>query len=200
MKKIVSMFLCVCMAIGLACMTAGCGNDEVLKRIDDLQTELQTQNDKIDGLQTQITQLVDRIDEMQEVINELNYKTAHDVFCTIKEAYNNGWLIKDDLQIIANYINSNIQCSESLNEALAKSIKKAWAIKLMEKDTASTKKLTEEDIGIVKYYGTYKECVIVKIRRLDEGYPGINMPYTEIIGGLTFNFDHIGPQVVVYKI
>ena len=98
MKKIVSMFLCISMAIAIGCMVTGCGNDEVLKRIDDLQTQNTQLAEKLDEMQS-------KLDEQNEIIEELKSKTTQGVFFSVREAYENGYITLEDVKSIAYYHN-----------------------------------------------------------------------------------------------
>ena len=114
MKKLISIILSISMAITVGCIVSGCGNDELLQRLDSLQAELQvglqTQGEKIDELQTQNTQLTEKLKEMQTALDEqaqeiekLKLKTAQGNAYTIEEAYDNGFLTIEDLKSIAYY-------------------------------------------------------------------------------------------------
>lgn len=135
MKKLISIILSISMAITVGCIVSGCGNDELLQRLDSLQAELQTQSGKIDGLQvglqtqgekidelqTQNTQLTEKLKEMQTALDEqaqeiekLKLKTAQGNAYTIEEAYDNGFLTIEDLKSIAYYHNDGIRYNEEI--------------------------------------------------------------------------------------
>ncbi len=105
MKKLMSIILSICMAITVGCIVSGCSNDELLQRLDGLQTELIAQGKKIDEVQTQNTQLTEKLKEMQaeldEQAKELKLKIAQGNAYTIEEAYDNGFLTIEDLKSIA---------------------------------------------------------------------------------------------------
>lgn len=127
-------------------------------------------------------------------------ETSDNKFYSLQEAYANGWLTQEDLQSVAVYHhNNNIQYPESLNESIAKSIKKDWAKKLMDDNPNSSKNLTEDDIVICNYYGTYNNCAIVIVDRSDACYIDLYAPVILEIGGVNFRFNLVGPKVVVWK-
>lgn len=128
--------------------------------------------------------------------NELSEGT----FYSLQEAYDHGWLTQGDLQIIANYHNNGIPYPEILSEDTAKSIKKDWAQKLTNDNPDSGKKITEEDIDIQKYYGTYNECAIIIVDLIDANYIDVDSSYTIEIDNVTFNFMLYRPKIIVWKI
>ena len=184
MKKLISIILCISMAITVGCFVTGCGNDEVLKKldglqtelqaqggkIDELQTELQAQGEKIDVLQTQNTQLTEKLKEMQaeldkqaKEIENLKLKTAtQGEFYSLQEAYDNGYLTKEDLENIAYYNNNKLLTyPETIDETVAALIKEDAANIRRNQDKLPILDAKAEDFEILKYYGTYNGCYVV---------------------------------------
>ena len=171
MKKIVSMFLCISMAIGLGCMVTGCGNDEVLKRIDDLQTQNTQLAEKLDEMQS-------KLDEQNEIIEELKSKTTQGVFYTVREAYENGYITFEDVKSIAYYHNHGRRDNEQimpedykpipkspevLTEKMQRPIKQtAWEYEYGSyRDNINPLKVTPSGFRIVEYNGIYNNCIAV---------------------------------------
>lgn len=74
MKKLISIILSLCIVVATGCIMTGCGNDEVLNRLDGLQTELQAQSGKINDLQTELQAQSGKIDDLQSQIKEMDDK------------------------------------------------------------------------------------------------------------------------------
>ena len=118
-------------------------------------------------------------------------------FYSLQWAYDQRWLTKENLQEIASYQSSSMQYPESLNDETAKLIKKDFAKK--QADRFPEKEITEEMVDIWKYYGTYGDCVVVKLDLAGTIYPDIVYPDNTIeIGGATFYIGP-GPSIVVWK-
>ncbi len=93
-------------------------------------------------------------------------------FCTLQEAYDQGLLTQDDLKNIAYYQNGGSddenfepmpKTPESLSDKTEKAIKETRAYDLRNQDTNPIKKAKAKDVTILKYYGTYNNCVAVMI-------------------------------------
>ena len=177
MKKLMSIILSICMAITVGCIVSGCSNDELLQRLDGLQTELIAQGKKIDEVQTQNTQLTEKLKEMQaeldEQAKELKLKIAQGNAYTIEEAYDNGFLTIEDLKSIAYYHNDGIRYNEEIMDETympAPKIPKALSEGLLiNLKNAVVKNYNEtynqdksvKDFMISEYYGIYNNFVIV---------------------------------------
>ncbi len=107
---------------------------------------------------------------------------------SLEEAYENGWLTKDDLQEIADLHNANAQCAEQLEEDIAELIKKEAAWKLKNDEENPIAEAKAEDFTILKYYGVYhQDCYVVM---LDEPYfefPAVDVDEWKEIGGVRFH-------------
>ena len=171
MKKIVSMFLCISMAIAIGCMVTGCGNDELLKRIDALQTQNTQLAEKLDEMQS-------KLDEQNEIIEELKSKTTQGVFYTVREAYENGYITFEDVKSIAYYHNHGRRDNEQIMPEDYKPIPKSpevltenmqRPIKQTEweywygsyRDNINPFKDTPSDFHIIEYNGIYNNCIAV---------------------------------------
>ena len=206
MKKIVSMFLCISMAIGLACMVAGCGNDEVLKRIDALQAELQTQKDKLDELQAAINEQANRLEELE-------LKTTQGALYTLKEAYNYGYLNIEQLKSIAYYHNGGRKYNETaipedykpipkipelLNPSTEYAIRKNfWDIYVYDKSgfLFSDVFISDNELTGDCYYGTYKNCVAVMVWLHKGAYSDVFEDV--IVGGIHFVY-HDANRILIW--
>ncbi len=121
-------------------------------------------------------------------------------FYTLREAYNNGYLTRTDLESIAYYHNGEKPYPESINDDTAKSIKSAWAKKLADDETDPITDATEDKFTISKYYGTYDGCVAVIVERTGAMYPAVYSPVEVEIGNVIFKYNLYHPQIVVWKL
>ena len=224
MKKLISIILCISMAITVGCFVTGCGNDEVLKKldglqtelqaqggkIDELQTELQAQGEKIDVLQTQNTQLTEKLKEMQaeldkqaKEIENLKLKTAtQGEFYSLQEAYDNGYLTKEDLENIAYYNNNKLLTyPETIDETVAALIKEDAANIRRNQDKLPILDAKAEDFEILKYYGTYNGCYVVLLNEPYDKFFTVIIDEWVTIGGGEFHYiGHLRKSIWKVKI
>ena len=113
---------------------------------------------------------------------------ASGTFYSLEEAYENGWLTRDDLQEIADLHNANTQCAEKPDGEIAELIKKAAAWELKNDEKSPIVEAKAEDFTILKYYGVYhQDCYVVM---LDEPYfefPAVEVDEWKEIGGVQFH-------------
>lgn len=173
MKKFISVFLALISAASLAVGLSACE-----KNSDNTDKTDKTGNEEI-------------------TVGDTDEETGK--FYTLKEAYENGYLTQSDLMSIAYYHNGEKSCSLTLDENVSKSIKKAWAKKLADGGKDSYKNLTDSDVSIDEYYGTYNKCVTVIVDLIDAEYAQVYNPYTVEIGNVVFNYCYPRPQIIVWK-
>lgn len=118
-------------------------------------------------------------------------------FFTLQQAYDGGYLSREDLQNIASYHNNNKNYPENLKEEIAEAIKKDWAKKLSDSDN-STEVLTAEDIAINEYYGTYSGSVAIIVDRKDAQYIDKYAPYSKEIGEVSFSYSYPRPEIRIW--
>ena len=120
---------------------------------------------------------------------------------SLQEAYDYGWLTREDLQSIADYRRNSTPYPESLSEETAQSIKSAWLEREIERDSKWADGKTEADVSINHYYGTYHDCVAVIVDFLGTHYPDVYGPYIITIGKVEFHYsNHYMPTIIVWKI
>ena len=224
MKKLISIILCISMAITVGCIVSGCGNDELLQRLDGMLSELQTQSEKIDGLQaglqtqgekidelqTQNTQLTEKLKEMQTALDEqakeienLKLKTAtQGEFYSLQEAYDNGYLTKEDLENIAYYNNNKLLTyPETIDETVAALIKEDAANIRRNQDKLPILDAKAEDFEILKYYGTYNGCYVVLLNEPYDKFFTVIIDEWVTIGGVEFHYiGHLRKSIWKVKI
>ena len=109
-------------------------------------------------------------------------------FYTLEEAYDYGWLSKNDLKSIANKINNreSIDLDELDGEVLTE-IKTAYALL---RDTES------DEVGVA-YYGNFKSYYAVDVFVKGDGASDV---ITKVyVGGGVFIYPNDGTEVVIYK-
>lgn len=114
----------------------------------------------------------------------------------LQEAYQNGLLTKQELQIIANYRDNGQDCPDSLSEELIEEMKEAWIKKLHK---SSNDLLTVNDVTITRFYGMYRDSYVIM---LDYGQGTADFVPVELnIDGIIFRFGHprYMDRLVVYK-
>lgn len=80
MRKILSIMFCLCIAFSVTCMATGCGNDEVLKRIEEIQTQITQLVDRIDELQTAFDSKQTLTEEEEKILKNYHTPTIDDTF------------------------------------------------------------------------------------------------------------------------
>ena len=194
------------MAITVGCIVSGCSNDELLQRLDGLQTELIAQGKKIDEVQTQNTQLTEKLGEMQAMLDEqakeienLKLKSASSgKFYAVEEAYENGFLTLEDLKSIAYYNNGGRRYNEAIMSETYAPVPKipealSEGMQLIIKSTAAkefnkifnTTYAEAKGFRITQYFGIYGDCVAVIMLNDYSGIPGVI--WTETIANVNFN-------------
>ncbi|MDE7256872.1 MAG: hypothetical protein K2N50_02810 [Clostridia bacterium] len=121
-------------------------------------------------------------------------------FYTLQQAYDNGYLTQADLENIAYYHNGEKPYPENLSEDTAKSIKRDWAKNLTDDETNPTEDVTEDEVTIRKYYGTYNGCVAVTVERTGAMHPAVYNPVVVEIGTVVFNYGYYSPRITVWKL
>lgn len=106
------------------------------------------------------------------------------VFYTMEEAYEAGYLTREDLTNIAYYHNEWVPYPETLDNSIAEAIKKTRAEDLR-KDVPEAK---AEDIQIIKYYGEYNGNYAVMVDNPYGEYPAVIVDEWETVGGVKFHY------------
>ncbi|MBE7078782.1 MAG: hypothetical protein E7380_02840 [Clostridiales bacterium] len=94
------------------------------------------------------------------------WKKTTGSFYSLEEAYENGWLIEEDLEGIADIYNNKKDCAYVAGDLplnIENSIKHTYLEDLRE-DVPQAK---IENVELRKYYGTYGDCIVVNIYSQD---------------------------------
>ncbi len=117
---------------------------------------------------------------------------ASGTFYSLKEAYDSGYLTREDIMSIAYYHNGGIQCNEDimgedyapipkvpseLSEETSKKIRSTAAHGYNKQ--FSGRNAAADDFSIVEYCGTYGDCVVVMMTDIYSAYTD-----AEEIGGV----------------
>ena len=132
---------------------------------------------------------------------------------TLQEAYDNGWLSRSDLKSIAYYYHDGLDIRdqnrkerykkpfiefavpkdpEALSEEVKIQIRKAFVIANYTPAQQEHIDMTNTS-GIIGYFGTYNDCVIVRIS-YHTGHGGRNYR----VGGVRFRYYTTGRPVLVW--
>lgn len=126
-------------------------------------------------------------------------------FYTLQEAFDQGMLTQDDLRSIAYYQNGGsededfepkLKTPESLSEKTEKAIKETRAYDLRNQDTKPIKEAKAKDITILKYYGTYNNCIALMMNDIYHDYPTALREVT--VEGVLFRYSD-GNSLIIWK-
>lgn len=117
---------------------------------------------------------------------------------SLQEAYEYGFLTKEDLEQIAYYNNKNEKPEKELDPKIEQKIKEALAEERTKNDWNYDfygRPAQAEDFEIEKYYGEYRGCYA--FRKLDKtvSYPAYPFMEWVEIGGVEFCFGYVRPQI-----
>lgn len=120
-------------------------------------------------------------------------------FYSLQEAYNNGWLTKEDLQTIANH-HTNPEQGPKLSEKTERAIKetRAYDLRYGVETGGNIKEpsATVKDVIVTGYYGEYNGLFAVMIT---DAYTYTNDAIRDIdIAGVTFHYTD-GNRILVWK-
>ena len=117
-------------------------------------------------------------------------------FYSLQRAYDNEWLTISDLQSIANHQNQGTKPSDILSAELKAEIKETAAENLRTNSTNPIPEATAADITIIKYYGTYNNCIAVMISNI---YTESSAALRDVeVAGIMFNYFN-GNSITVWK-
>lgn len=191
MKKLCSVIISLMLGIVALFGIAGCNSGT--------QSELQG---KIDELQSRIEELEYRIERLEK---QLNGESLEGSFYSLYDAYDNGWLTKEDLMSIAYYNNRGRWGNEEIMGKTYKPAPKTPEVlseetELKIKSTAArdfnkenNTEYTGDDFTITEYYGTYGRCIAVMVKYTHSGCGPIFI--TVSVAGVNFNIDCLFIQI-----
>lgn len=145
------------------------------------------------------------IDEVvMTVKQEINDVTLGFVgeFYNLQEAFENGLLIKDDLESIANYNNDYSMSAniDPLSPKIEKGIKETKAYDLRNETYFDGTLILPEakagNITIYRYYGEYNGCYAIMIYA--SYYDYTEAEWTETVDGVDFNYSN-GNRIYIWK-
>ncbi|MBD5584055.1 MAG: hypothetical protein HDQ88_03160 [Clostridia bacterium] len=166
----------------------------------------QTDECKIELLEQRISKLEKENEKLKEDVSQLGQLALQGEFYTLPEAYENGWLTKEDLMSIAYYHNGgtggneevmgeNYQPIPKTPQDLSDGVKLAIRVNYCNRyknipNTPSINNLA--DIGISEYCGQYNGSVAVVI-----GSPIAFTAITnETVDGVTFYFTYVNRIII----
>ncbi len=117
-------------------------------------------------------------------------------FYTLQEAYDEGWLTKEDLQNIADHFNNDTTPIDILSTVLQGAIKEMRVELLHAHNSGSMLSATKDDVTIVKYYGTYDNAIAVVITDIYSVY-GQASTAEYIVEGIPF-YNYGAPEILIW--
>ena len=153
------------------------------------------------------------VETAKNAIDEITKKEVAMGFYSLQKAYDLGLLTQADIKSIAYHIGkieyesfAIPKMPTTLSAEVENAIKEAWAVMFRTSGTyldgtPMFPNATAEDFEITGYYGTYNDCVAVKVAdrytSYMQGRP-TDANTDIIIAGVAFNFD-FGPSVIIWK-
>ena len=92
-------------------------------------------------------------------------------FYTLQEAYDNGFLTKEDLEQIAYYNNNEIEYPETLDKSVEQKIKEVAAEYLRNREVHPVPQARASGITILKYLGAYSGNYVLMLKNKYDLYP-----------------------------
>lgn len=113
-------------------------------------------------------------------------------FYTLQEAYDNGYLTKEDLEAVAaEFENHSLDLPEL---AIQQAIKKDY-LNMFKEFSQRYPDATVDDISIWGYYGDYNGSIVVRMSSIYTEYPGVMREY--IVAGIKIEYS--GPDILVWR-
>lgn len=143
--------------------------------------------------------------------SEQRYSESVGTFYTLEEAYEAGFLTRDDLMSIAYYHNGGRQNNESvmaedyapkpkvpkeLSEEISLKIRNTAAYDFRNDESVNAPKAVADDFKIIEYCGTYNHCVAIMMTDNYTGYTGAL--HTDIISEISFCYNG-GNEIKIWK-
>ena len=128
---------------------------------------------------------------------------TYGTFYTLQEAYDNGYLTREDLMSIAYYHHNGREYNEKtmpedyapipkeppeLGEEISWKIREAAAKELQQAETGAVPEAEAEGMSVEKYYGTYNGSVAVIIGQSYYSYPAVEINSWDTIGGVVIHY------------
>lgn len=176
MKKVKIVLIALLLGIVMIFGVAGCNIDtqnDLQGKIDDLQTQIEELEERLAEMEDQFGDRDKKIEQLEKELAEKSTGT----FYTLREAFVNGWLTREDIMSIAYYHNGGRWHNEEImSEDYEPAPKKPEVLseftELKIKSTGAKYCRENYDIAeaeadgitITQYCGTYGDCVAVMIR------------------------------------
>ena len=138
---------------------------------------------------------------------------TYGTFYTLEEAYEAGFLARDDLMSIAYYHNGGREYNESimneeyapiekvpevLDAKISREIKETAAQESRTQEQSSSVEVKAEDFELLGYYGKYNDCFAITIRNIHEETTAEIVNYVTEIDGVKIHYTwHY--TIVIYR-
>ena len=173
---------------------SACGETTDLeKRIDELQQQIADLQQVVDAKDSEIEDLNDRIENLNKRIEDLKKEFREEFsnpagIYSLQQAFDYGYLTKEDLEQIAYHINNQLSYPQPLESSIETAIKEAAAYEIRNRKIEPFLNATADGFTIVEYYGKYSDCFVVRMRNDYDIYPTDVPSWWEEIGGVQFHF------------
>lgn len=136
---------------------------------------------------------------------------ASGTFYTLEEAYEAGFLTRDDLMSIAYYHNGGREHNESimdeeyapkprvpqeLSEEMSSKIRNTAAYDYRNDEFMNAPEAVADDFQIIEYCGTYNDCVAIMMTDNYTGYTGALR--TDVIAEISFSYND-GNEIKIWR-
>ena len=121
-------------------------------------------------------------------------------FYSMQQAYENEFLTVTNLQSIANHQNNGTNPSDTLSAELEAAIKETAAASYRAQKNLNDEYMypnaKAEDFTIVKYYGTYNNCIAIMLSDIYSGYDGAE--WEVLVAEVLFTY-YSGNRIIIWK-
>ncbi|MBR7186314.1 MAG: hypothetical protein IKD43_02345 [Clostridia bacterium] len=121
-----------------------------------------------------------------------------EAFSSLQQAYDNGWLTKDDLMEIAYYHNGNIAYPEALDERIERSIKETAANNLRNQKPSPVTDAKADDFNIIEFCGAYQNAYAIIIEYKHALRPAVIIDEWIEVEGVRFHYRRI-ERIQIWK-
>lgn len=127
----------------------------------------------------------------REAIMEMDKINPTDVeghFYSLQEAYENRFITRDELLLIANHVNANTSINlNNMRPKILNAVKNLYS-KIRHSDISNVK---------IKYYGQFDHCVAINLALVGDG--GAQVESKFFIDNVLFVYPYSGAEIMIWK-
>ena len=169
-----------------------------LQREREEQWKKEALEKKAQVLQKEKEELEKQVEALQNEKEELE-KEPTGKFYDLEEAYNNGLLLKEDIEQIAYYHNNNntVKYPEALDKKIEREILETAAYNLRHEEETRYPEATVKEFSIRSYYGNYNGCYAVMV---NYSYTlGCTVVLVSEVAGVRIVYGETYPTIKIWK-